>query len=182
VAKVVAEEIQVDISSLGSCLVQNELGESVRLGEAWKTHPAILIFLRHFACIACRAHAGNVWKDRAKLEQNGAKIYFVGVGSATYIRKFKEDLGISEATMFSDPSLLSFRLAGFKRGFLASHSPRSVANQVKLAREGHSFGKLEKGTGDLWQLGGTLVVAPDDRVTYQYISQAQGDFPPESDF
>jgi peroxiredoxin len=154
----------------------------MRLGELWSGTPAILVFLRHFACIACRAHAGSVWQNRQALEQNGAKIHFVGVGSSDYIKKFKEDLKIYDASVVTDPSLLSFRVAGFKRGFLATHGPRSIFNTLKLVAEGHGLKAPQEGSGDLWQLGGTLVVAPDGRVTYQFISEALGDFPPEKDF
>jgi len=32
--------------------------------------------------------------------------------------------------------------------------------------------------GDLWQQGGALVVRPDGKVTYRYVSLGPGDHPP----
>jgi peroxiredoxin len=173
--------IQIDSARLGRCVVKDETGKEVRLGGSWTEKPAILVFLRHFACIACRAHAAQVWHEREKYEQNGAKIVFVGNGSPDYIQKFKVDLGINDAVIVTDPTLRSFWIAGFKRGFLASLGPTSIKNGIGLFAKGHSQKMPSKASGDLWQLGGVIVVRADGRVTYQYISQATGDFPPEKD-
>ena len=35
--------------------------------------------------------------------------------------------------------------------------------------------------GDLWQLGGILVVKPEGKVGYHFISSAAGDYSPETD-
>jgi peroxiredoxin len=176
------DEIEIEVEALAECMVSGENGNSMRLGELWAEGPAILVFLRHFACIACRAHASEVWKSRARLEKSGAKIRFIGVGAPDYIKKFKEDLSIVDAIVVTDPSLLSFRIAGFKRGFLNNFGPRSIINLIQLSRRGYEFQAPESGTGDTWQLGGTLVVSQNGRVTYQFISEVQGDFSPEKDF
>jgi hypothetical protein len=173
--------IKVDSARLGRCLVKDENGDELRLSTLWKEKAAIIVFLRHFACIACRAHAAQVWSEREKYELGGAKLAFVGNGSADYILRFKTDLGIKDATIYTDPVLRSFTAAGFKRGFFVSHGPKSVKNGIKLMSEGHSQKLPGAGAGDLWQLGGLLVVLPDGRVTYQFISEALGDFPPEKD-
>ncbi len=171
----------VNLLQLSSARIKDENDQEVTVGHLWKTNTAILIFLRHFACIACRAHAAQVWKTRTQYEKNGAKIHFIGNGAASMIKVFKEELGILDAPMYTDRELVSFRAAGFKRGFLASMGPRSMANQVKLLTEGHRPGTPQMGVGDLWQLGGILVIKPTGRVAYHYISVAQGDFPPEEE-
>jgi peroxiredoxin len=176
------DEIEIEVEALAECMVSDEDGKTMRLKELWADGPAILVFLRHFACIACRAHASDVWKNRAKLEKSGAKIRFIGVGSPEYIKTFKEDLSIGEAHIVTDPSLISFRIAGFKRGFLNNFGPRSIINSINLSRRGFKFQVPEARTGDTWQLGGTLVVSQNGRVTYQFISEVQGDFAPEKDF
>jgi peroxiredoxin len=172
---------QLDLKALAQCAVLDENGQKVPFSFFWRDHTALLIFLRHFACIACRAHAQEVWADRAKYEANGARIKFIGNGSSDFIKKFKEDLGILEAPVYTDPTLESFKIAGFKRGFLISIGPQAIKNFLVLKNQGHQSAKYEKAAGDLWQLGGVLVVRPDNRVSYQYISHILGDFPPEKD-
>ena len=178
-----AEQLKphVDMLTLASCVVKNEYEQDVKIASLWQKAPAILIFLRHFACIACRAHAKQVWQNRAAYEKDGAKIHFIGNGQARYIAAFKEDLGLAEASVFTDPQLSCFRAAGFRRGFLAALGPRAVANGLKLLKDGHKQTAYGSGSGDLWQLGGILVIRPEGRVAYHYISEVLGDFPPEKD-
>ena len=40
---------------------------------------------------------------------------------------------------------------------------------------------VEKGAGDFWQLGGVLVVKPDGKIAYHFISDELGDHAPETD-
>jgi len=162
--------------------VLDEHGASRKLSSFWQGRTAVLIFLRHFACVACRAHASQVWAEREKYQSRGAEIVFVGNGAANFITGFKEDLGLEGATVMTDPSLVAFRAAGFKRGFLASFGPRSLLNAYSLLGQGYRPGNLARpDKGDLWQLGGVLVVHASGKLAYHYISQAQGDFAPSTD-
>lgn len=173
--------IDVLPAQLAQCKVFDQHNKSIVLSSLWDQSPAILIFLRHFGCIACRAHAKDVWNNKEKYEQTGAKIYFIGNGAPPMIQAFVEDLKIEGATIFTDPSLKSFHSAGFKRGFFKALGPKSIINGINLSKQGHKQGVYTKDQGDLWQLGGILAVKPGGKVTYQYISEATGDFPPEED-
>jgi hypothetical protein len=137
--------------------------------------------LRHFGCISCRSLAVDIWKNKEKYEKDGARIIFIGNGKANFINGFKEQLGLGEVPIFTDPTLQSFRAAGFKRGFLAALGPKAIVNVYKMYGEGHRQGPTNKESGDLWQLGGVLVIKPDGRVGYHYISEVTGDYPPEGD-
>ncbi len=171
----------VNILAFANCEVLNEQGHKVKIASIWRDHTIVFIFLRHFGCVSCRAHAVQVWADRAKYEVNGAKIVFVGNGPPLFINFFKQDLKIEDATIYTDPSLESFRAVGFKRGFLVALGIRSIANGLRLHWHGHKQGSYTNATGDLWQLGGVVVVKPSGKVAYHYISLATGDFPPEND-
>lgn len=171
----------VSILTLANSLVLNESGEQVKFANLWKNQTTLFIFLRHFGCVSCRSHAVQIWQDREKYEKNGTKIIFIGNGTFQYIHYFKEDLNIPDATIYTDPTLNSFYAVGFKRGFLAALGPRSIANGIKMFTKGHRQGAYSKDSGDLWQLGGVIVIKSNGVVAYQYISQALGDFPPEND-
>lgn len=179
--KIESEKPSCDIISLHQTIILGEDGQQYRMGNLWQERTAILIFLRHFACVACRAHAVDVWKNRNKYEQSGAQIYFIGNGAPFAIKAFKEDLDLQDAWIFTDPTLKSFHHAGFKRGFVAAYGPRALKNIVQMYKSGHRDGVWNKTKGDLWQVGGILAVKPNSKVAYHYISQVQGDFPPEED-
>lgn len=173
--------MSINTAALTHCEVIDENNRRVPLYKLWEEQTSIFVFLRHFACIACRAHAKEVWKNRERYEKAGAKIHFIGNGSPHFIEGFKEDLGLQEASVFTDPERQAFRAAEFKKGFFSCLGPLAVANGLKLIKNGHKQVKYTKGMGDLWQLGGVLVVKPESRIALHYISEQLGDFPTDKD-
>jgi len=172
-----AAQQQVDMNRMINVIVYTEEGQALSMKSLWQYKPAIFIFLRHFSCIACRAHVAQIWQHRFTLEQEGAKIYFIGNGSFREILKFKKDMGIDNATVLTDPSRRSYLAAGLRRGVLPAIGPQAAVNAVDLFRQGHRQKHYHREAGDLWQLGGVMVVNPGGLVKYHYVSTATGDFP-----
>lgn len=170
------KSIVADVRRLSQATVIGEDHNKFKLGSFWEKGPAIFIFLRHFACMACRAHALDVWSQREKFEKAGAQLYFIGNGAPSMLKAFKEDLGLQEAWIFTDPHLEAFHAAGFKRGVMAAFGPRSLFSLGKLKAQGFSPKPWNEEQGDRLQLGGVLAVKPGGVITYQYMSEYQGDF------
>jgi len=166
----------VDIYNLSRSIVEDQDGNRLELGSLWKNHVVVFVFLRHFGCIACRAHALQVWAERERYEKGGAKLIFIGNGDRKYIAGFKQDLGLDHATILTDKFLHSYRYAGFRRGFTSLVNPTSLKNAIKLHKEGHRQNEIAA-KGDHWQLGGVLVMRPDNQVGFHFVSEALGDFP-----
>ncbi len=172
-------KIKADSDELAQCYLKDENDNVIVARELWKDHTAVLVFLRHFACAACRFHAEEVWADRAKYESKGAKISFIGVGDTHFIKKFKEQVGITDAPIYTDPSLKIFDAAGFKRGFWIDPGNMHTRPEfISLAIQ-HTMKKT--GSGNVWQLGGILVIKPSGNIVYQYTSQTMDDVPPNKD-
>lgn len=167
----------VNAVKLASLKIQDELGRDIVVGSLWKNTPIIFVFLRHFGCIACYAHATDVWQHRDKYLKTGARIVFVGNGSPEMIQGFKQRLGVEQIEIYTDPSLESFRACGFKRGFLASVGLKSMGQAMSLKKKGFQSYPKTKADGDSWQLGGIVAIKPGGLVTYQYISTSIDDFP-----
>jgi peroxiredoxin len=169
-----------DIASLGQVLILDENGIPTEVKSLWRESKVMLIFLRHFACIACRAHAAQIWEKREFYEKNNTKVVFIGNGAPQYIQAFREDLKLGNAAIYTDPTLASFLFCGFKRGFLNVVSIASAANAIHLYKEGHRQTQLDA-QGDHWQLGGVIIITPEAKVAFHFISESLGDYPPESD-
>ncbi len=176
-----ADPNSVNIVQLANAKIFDEQEQPNTFGKLWTKQTTMFVFLRHFACIACRTHAKQIWEQKDKYQQNGAKIVFIGNGSPHFIHIFRQDLQLGDAPIYTDPSLESFRAAGFKRGFLKALGPTAIKNGLKMASQGNKQSTYTKAAGDLWQLGGVLVVKPDGTVPYHYISEVLGDYPPEDD-
>ena len=168
----------VNIVTFANAMIFDEQGTELKLGTLWRERTIIFVFLRHFGCVSCRGHALDVWRQRESYEKTGAKIVFIGNGNPHFIEHFKNDLGMEGAPIYTDPSLISFYAAGFKRGFLVALGPHAIVNGIKMLIKGARQGAT---AGDLWQLGGVIAVKPDGRVAYHYISEVMGDFPPTKD-
>lgn len=176
-----SEKSPVNIIALAGAQLLDEHANTVQMGTLWQQQTALFIFLRHFGCVSCRAHAADVWNAREKYEKSGARIIFIGNGQPHFIKMFRTELNLGDAPIYSDPTLAVFTAAGFKRGFLAALGPRAIVNGLKMYAQGHKQGTYDPTSGDLWQLGGLLVIKPNGRIAYHYISQVLGDLPPERD-
>ncbi|MDO9183373.1 MAG: AhpC/TSA family protein [Bacteriovorax sp.] len=166
----------VDILALNRLSVFNERKEEILVSSLWKTNSVIIVFLRHFGCIACRAHVDQVWKNKMELEKSGSKIIFIGNGSPEMIKPFKEDMNVSDAPIFTNPNHEIFDACGFNRGVKYLMTPQSAMKMVKLYWEGYSQGTQQKGNGEHTQMGGILAIKPPGKVTYHYVSEYLGDF------
>lgn len=169
----------VDIEQLAVTRIFAGPRQPLLVGQLWQKQTAILVFLRHFACIACRAHATQVWADREKYERSGARIIFIGNGEPNWIESFRLDLGIEQGVVLTDPTLLSFEAAGLRSGFFDLISPKSAMNMMKLAKDGYRQTPYTKDAGSHWQMGGILAVNKHGKGLFHFASKAVGDFPDE---
>ncbi len=171
-----------DINAFSYSSVLDSQGKAHTISGFWKQKTAILVYLRHFGCIACRAHAQDVWQHRETLERNGSRIYFIGNGEPKYIEIFRNEFKLGDAPIYTDPRLAAFAAAGFRHGIVHLVSPKSAINMGKLTLAGHKNGNpLNSAFGSNRQMGGVIVVHPGTRVTYHYISEALGDVPNATD-
>ncbi len=154
--------------------VLTETGAPVALRGVCGPGKTVLVFLRHFGCIACRAHAVELQADAEKLAP--ARLVFIGNGPAWAINGFKSDLKVT-APVYTDPGLKVFQLLGFKRSLWATFNPSAAWRALLMFVRGHRQGKIQ---GDVLQQGGVVIVDGAGEVAYSYASAGTGDFPPLS--
>lgn len=166
----------VDTLALKRIIIWNENGDKVYASTLWKSQSVVLVFLRHFGCIACRAHISQITTNKAMLEKNGFKIIFIGNGSPNMIKGFKEDLKIPNALIFTDPTLEIFDACGFNRGLKYLVNAKTVLQGIKLYKDGFTQGEQKKDNGSHLQMGGIIALKPPGIVTYHFASEYLGHF------
>lgn len=173
-------KIIADMDLLRKAEVLDKAGNKIKLRDLWAEAPAVFVFLRHFGCEACRKHATEVWKLKDHLQAKGAKIHFIGNGTPHFLNVFVEENNMSEASFYTDPSLASFKAAGFRKGFWID--PGEMHSRGEFLWLAINF-QIKHGheEGNVWQLGGVLVVGKDGNPIYQFTSQMMGHFPPIDD-
>lgn len=130
------------------------------------------------------------------IHAHGAELVVIGNGHRHFARVFREDLQL-DTPIYVDTTRASYRALGMKRGLARTlGSWRTWVKMLRALRGGvrqkrvrvilrwwyWAVPVLLPGTqGDAWQLGGVLVVLPDGRVAYRYLSTVAGDHPPPSE-
>ena len=126
----------------------------------------------------CREQAVQLHRDRARFDAAGARLAFVGNGTAMFARTFQEDYGLDEPVLV-DPTRRVYKALGFGRLTLASLvSPRQLLAAARALAAGFVQGRTQ---GDAQQLGGVLVVKPGGEILYRYRSEFAGDHPKHDD-
>jgi hypothetical protein len=157
-------------------------GKPTPINRFWKDTTAILVFLRHFGCAACRGHAFDIWSHRESLQKDGGQIIFIGNGAINFIDGFRKEMNLGDAKIFTDPTLKAFRLGGFNHSLIKLASPKSAINLGKLMVQGfRNSNPLKVGQGSNRQMGGVVVVNSQNQVVYHYVSEALGDTPKSED-
>jgi len=169
-------QFPVDTLTLKRLQLFTENGDKIYASSLWQSQSVVLVFLRHFGCIACRAQISQIMNNKQQLEKNGAKIIFIGNGSPSMIKIFKEDLKIPNALIFTDPSLEIFDACGFNRGIKHLVNIKTIVEGFKMHKEGFSQGEQKRDNGSHLQLGGIIAIKPPGVVTYHFASEYLGHF------
>lgn len=151
--------------------VLDEQGQSHSVGELWQKKTAVILWVRHFGCIACAAQVEEFKPEIPGLLEKGIAVSIIGSGAYHYVEGFKERLAL-DVPVYSDEKLASYRALQMRRGLRTMLDPRMLKNILWPFK--YKQGKI---MGDPLQQGGVLVVRPDGRITYKYISQYNGDHP-----
>jgi peroxiredoxin len=113
--------------------------------------------------------------DRAKAEFKAidANLVLIGQGTPRQAATFRRRQGI-QLPVLADHELVSYRAAGAKvAGVRDLLNPRVVAKGAMASVREKTI--QTRTQGDAAQLGGTLVVAADGRITWAHMSTDAGD-------
>ncbi len=112
------------------------------------------------------------------IHARGAELVVVGCGNRHFATGFRQELRL-ETPLFVDTKRESYRALGMRRvSPFAFLSPKVLRNLGRALKAGFRQGRAQ---GDVWQLGGVLIVRPDASVAFRYLSNEAGDHPPLAD-
>jgi peroxiredoxin len=157
-------------AALADAIVRDGTGGEHRLGDAWATRDALVIFVRHFACAGCAEHVAALRPRLAELAQLDVGVIVVGSGTPDQLAGFIEREAI--ATAFTDPTLAAYRAAKLVRSRWSAYGPRALAQLARALLRGFANGRPQ---GDPIQQGGTLYVARDGVLRFYDRAEATGD-------
>ena len=148
--------------------------EKIRLGDLWSEHPVLIVLVRHFGCLFCRAQLHdlqNIWK---KILSLGIAPIVVGNGTVLMAQDFIEQTGLI-VPLYTNPERNVYDALGTKRPTLtALLSPQLWWVGFKTLIKGFFPKQVQ---GDAAQLGGVFLIDTNGVVQFAYRSAYAGDNP-----
>src|ERR1700694_3530080 len=164
----------MDARALSQVTVLEVQGSAVRLGELWRAHQAVIVWLRHYGCVFCREQALEMRTALPAIEKGGGELVFIGNGGPRYAKAFKESFA-PDVRVLTDPDLRSYRTIGARSGILNTVGPQAWRAGIRALRSGARQTSVK---GHPFQQGGVMVLTRGDRIVYSHVSRAAGDHPP----
>ena len=140
--------------ALADAIVRDAADAPFRLGDAWASGDALVIFVRHFACAGCAEHVAALRPRLAELAQLDVRVVAIGSGSPDQLAGFVEREQLSRC--YTDPGLGAYRAASLVRSTWSAYGPRALFALARAQLRGFRNGRPQ---GDPLQQGGTLYVA-----------------------
>jgi|JI10StandDraft_1071094.scaffolds.fasta_scaffold37352_4 peroxiredoxin len=165
-----------DPSAVLDAVVLDREGRGRRLGDVVGDRPAVLLFLRHFACPSCSSNAHAFVARAPEIDRLGAKLVLIGTGEPAAMAAFGERVGLFDGALqiVCDPSLEAHRRASLRRSRASTYGVRSVVRSLVLYARGH-YAARRHDDGDVDQQGGLLVLDRRGETLYSHESRWVGD-------
>src|SRR5438552_15209392 len=101
----------MEVRALAKTSVLDVRGTPSLLGEHWRRHAAVVVWLRHYGCMFCREQAAAMRAAGDEIEALGAELVFVGTGNPAQARDSPQQFA-PDSVVLSDPDLRTYRLIG----------------------------------------------------------------------
>ncbi|MEM7153916.1 MAG: peroxiredoxin-like family protein [Myxococcota bacterium] len=167
-------------AALASAEVLDARGTATTLGERWREGPVVLVFLRHFACLACTEHVTLLAPRLHELRRLGLRVVYVGNGAPHFMDAFVERTAIDlEAVdLVTDPSLAAHETLSLVHSTASAYGPRALWGLARALAGGFRQSRIE---GDNLQQGGVVVIDRHGCIAYLHRDRATGDHAPTND-
>jgi len=152
-------------------------GARVQFGSLYRDKKTLIIWIRHFHCGLCLDFVGDLISKvtPTELEQAGAGVVIIGCGEWNLLKPYSDLLEL-RFPIYADPGIKTYTALGMTRRTLDGGPDDKVPSYIKHSKikgivvaiaNALKMGKL-KGSGDIKQLGGEMVIGPGDQVVYSH--------------
>lgn len=155
--------------------LRTRTNNGVSIDEMSRLSPVLLVFLRHAGCTFCREALSDLARRRKEIENNGARLVLVHMGSEDHAAKFFSKYGLQDVPRISDPHRALYRAFGLRRGTLGElFGPKVWWRAIEAGLFGrHGVGRL---VGDGFQMPGVFLIFHGE-VLRSYRHTSAGDRP-----
>ena len=152
----------------------------VALASLWQQQVTLLVYVRHFGCPHCRAHATQLRRTKRKFDALGTQIVLVGMGTPVKADVFRAELDLPFLVL-CDPDRVGYRRYGLLK-MSARHEFAHLSSATRFIADSARYGvRLSPVGQDFTQLGGDFVVDTQGIVRFAFCGQRASDLPEISD-
>lgn len=151
----------------------DETGTSIRLSHLWRDRPLVLVFLRHLGCPLCRAHVASVLEGCSRLQEAGADVTLVAMGTPEQAAAFRQRYQLP-FRILADADQRVYQAFGVPRGGVAAVMGPSMWRRGWLALFRHGVGKI---IGDPYQLPGSFIIDTAGVIRLAHRATSSADWP-----
>lgn len=161
------------VSALAGITLPDHAGRQVTLGDLWSERPAALVWLRHYGCLYCRAHAVALQRARPRFEHAGLTVTLIGMGTADDAATFRRRLEL-DLPVLADAGRDRYRAAGAQTGGVTGlFGPKVVLRAVPTLLRSHV--RQGRTVGNPTQLGAAAVIAPGGEMLFAHAARDASD-------
>jgi peroxiredoxin len=155
----------------------DKAGRLPRLSDFWTSAEKgiVLVFLRHFGCIFCRAQIAQLRERYHEFTTRGWDLVAIGQGTEIRAARFAEDNDLP-FPVFGDKERATYRAYGVPSTAFGSFlEPEAYKAGARALLRGHLPGMWE---GSLNQNPGVFLIDREGRIVREHPGRHAGDFPP----
>nr|XP_028604929.1 peroxiredoxin-like 2C [Podarcis muralis] len=174
----------VELRDAARRLVVDAAGKAVPFGSLYRERKAIVVFVRHFLCYACKEYVEDLGKiPKTFLQDANVRLVVIGQSSHHHIKPFCTLTGYPHE-MYVDPEREIYRMLGMKRGEASATSVQSphvksnlLSGSIKSMWRAMTSPAFDF-QGDPAQQGGTLILGPGNEIHHVHLDQNRLDHVP----
>ena len=122
----------------------------------------------------CRQQVAELSEYENQFSVKQSRLAVIGPGEALHLPEFRKVTGY-RSDLFADPSREAYRVLGFTSGISKLLGLKPLQSAFSAIKAGIRPGTLQ---GSALQLGGAVVIAPDNELRFLFREQQAGDHPP----
>ena len=156
-------------------LVSTYTNKNNNLYDLSKERPVLLVFLRHFGCIYCRAALDDLSQLKNEIENREVKLVVVHLSELDLAKTYLGKYGLQDVEQISDPTCELYAQFGLVKG--------TMGQLFGLKVWSRGFGQMAKGNfyslkqvGDGFQMPGLFILS-DGQVKNMFIYNSIADKP-----
>lgn len=155
--------------------MQTNFGEN--LLRLTHKHPIMLVFLRHFGCVFCKAAMVEIAEKRKEFESGGVEIVFVHMSDTKTAKEYFDKFKLPNIRFVNDAEKKFYRAFGLVRGsFTQLFGLQTWIKGYQINKQQQLQQESGKHLGDSFQMPGVFLLR-NGEIVERFVHQKASDRP-----